>query len=158
REGLEVAPIHPLGMLAEDMNQRIIQMRCVLHGSLPCKSVSQGSILTSQGNQGGHASLLSVNQQPGDKLVGMPAHVRGLIGWRRQTEVQSWKGVQIVRISVSYFQQQKAKSLPIVMLTAYDATTARIAEQAGIQVLLVGDTLGMVVQGHDTTVPVTLDE
>src|SRR5262245_32191990 len=44
------------------------------------------------------------------------------------------------------------------MLTAYDATTARIAEQAGIQVLLVGDTLGMVVQGHDTTVPVTLDE
>jgi len=63
-----------------------------------------------------------------------------------------------VRVSVTYFQQQKAKSLPIVMLTAYDATTARIAEQAGIQVLLVGDTLGMVVQGHDTTVPVTLDE
>jgi len=63
-----------------------------------------------------------------------------------------------VRVSVSYFQQQKAKSLPIVMLTAYDATTARIAEQAGIQVLLVGDTLGMVIQGHDTTVPVTLDE
>ena len=44
------------------------------------------------------------------------------------------------------------------MLTAYDATSARIAEQAGIQVLLVGDTLGMVVQGHDTTVHVTLDE
>ena len=63
-----------------------------------------------------------------------------------------------MRVSVSYFQQQKAKSLPIVMLTAYDATTARIAEHAGIQILLVGDTLGMVVQGHDTTVPVTLDE
>src|SRR5262249_61938385 len=44
------------------------------------------------------------------------------------------------------------------MLTAYDATTARLAEQAGVQVLLVGDTLGMVVQGHDTTVPVTLEE
>jgi 3-methyl-2-oxobutanoate hydroxymethyltransferase len=73
-------------------------------------------------------------------------------------ETQLRKGVQPVRISVSYFQQQKAKNLPIVMLTAYDATTARIAEQAGIQVLLVGDTLGMVVQGHDTTVPVTLDE
>jgi 3-methyl-2-oxobutanoate hydroxymethyltransferase len=85
-------------------------------------------------------------------------YVRGLIGWRRKTEIQSRKGEQTVRVSVSYFQQQKAKSLPIVMLTAYDATTARIAEQAGIQVLLVGDTLGMVVQGHDTTLPVTLEE
>jgi len=63
-----------------------------------------------------------------------------------------------VRVSVRYFQQQKEKAVPIVMLTAYDATMARIAEQAGIQVLLVGDTLGMVVQGHDTTLPVTLDE
>src|SRR6266567_3243925 len=88
----------------------------------------------------------------------MSTHVRGLLGWRRQPETQSWKGIQPVRVNVSYFQQQKAKSLPIVMLTAYDATTARIAEQAGIQVLLVGDTVGMVVQGHDTTVPVTLDE
>jgi 3-methyl-2-oxobutanoate hydroxymethyltransferase len=59
---------------------------------------------------------------------------------------------------VSYFQQHKIQGIPIVMLTAYDATTARLAEQAGIQILLVGDTLGMVVQGHDTTVPVTLDE
>jgi 3-methyl-2-oxobutanoate hydroxymethyltransferase len=66
--------------------------------------------------------------------------------------------VQTVRVSVSYFQQHKTKGLPIVMLTAYDATTARLAEQAGIQILLVGDTLGMVVQGHDTTVPVTLEE
>jgi 3-methyl-2-oxobutanoate hydroxymethyltransferase len=64
----------------------------------------------------------------------------------------------MARISVSYFQQQKAKHLPIVMLTAYDATMAHLAEQAGIDVLLVGDTLGMVVQGHDTTVPVTLEE
>jgi 3-methyl-2-oxobutanoate hydroxymethyltransferase len=59
---------------------------------------------------------------------------------------------------VRYFQQQKEKGIPIVMLTAYDATMARIAEQAGVPVLLVGDTLGMVVQGHDTTVPVTLEE
>ena len=66
--------------------------------------------------------------------------------------------MQTVRVNVSYFQQHKTQGIPIVMLTAYDATTARIAEQAGIQVLLVGDTLGMVVQGHDTTIPVTLDE
>ena len=66
--------------------------------------------------------------------------------------------MQTVRVNVSYFQQHKTKGIPIVMLTAYDATTARIAEQAGIEILLVGDTVGMVVQGHDTTVSVTLDE
>jgi 3-methyl-2-oxobutanoate hydroxymethyltransferase len=63
-----------------------------------------------------------------------------------------------VRIGVTYFQQQKERGRPIVMLTAYDATSARLAEKAGIPVLLVGDTLGMVVQGHDTTLPVTLDD
>src|SRR5437879_10196849 len=88
----------------------------------------------------------------------MPTNACGLLGRRSTVERQCGKGVQTVRINVSYFQQFKTKGIPIVMLTAYDATTARIAEQAGIQVLLVGDTVGMVVQGHDTTVPVTLDE
>lgn len=63
-----------------------------------------------------------------------------------------------MRTSVTYFQQQKERGIPIVMLTAYDATSARLAERAGIEVLLVGDTLGMVVQGHDTTLPVTLED
>ncbi len=63
-----------------------------------------------------------------------------------------------MRINVTYFQQHKERGRPIVMLTAYDATSARLAEKAGIPVLLVGDTLGMVVQGHDTTLPVTLNE
>jgi 3-methyl-2-oxobutanoate hydroxymethyltransferase len=44
------------------------------------------------------------------------------------------------------------------MLTAYDATFARLLDEAGADILLVGDSLGMVVQGHDTTLPVTLDE
>ena len=47
---------------------------------------------------------------------------------------------------------------PITMLTAYDFTFARIFDQAGIDVLLVGDSLGNVVQGCETTLPVTLDE
>ena len=46
----------------------------------------------------------------------------------------------------------------ISMLTAYDATFARLFDAAGLDVLLVGDSLGMVVQGHATTLPVTLDE
>jgi 3-methyl-2-oxobutanoate hydroxymethyltransferase len=44
------------------------------------------------------------------------------------------------------------------MLTAYDALTARVFDDAGIPVLLVGDSAGMVVYGHDTTIPVTVDE
>ena len=45
----------------------------------------------------------------------------------------------------------------ISMLTAYDFTMATLLEQAGVDVLLVGDSLGMVVQGHETTIPVTLE-
>jgi 3-methyl-2-oxobutanoate hydroxymethyltransferase len=44
------------------------------------------------------------------------------------------------------------------MVTAYDWTFARLLDEAGVDMLLVGDSLGMVVQGHDTTLPVTLDE
>ena len=44
------------------------------------------------------------------------------------------------------------------MLTAYDATMARLLDRAGIDVLLVGDSLGMVILGHETTVPVTLED
>lgn len=52
----------------------------------------------------------------------------------------------------------KAARLPISMLTAYDFTLARILDEAGIEILLVGDSLSMVVQGHATTLPVTLDQ
>jgi 3-methyl-2-oxobutanoate hydroxymethyltransferase len=51
----------------------------------------------------------------------------------------------------------KAAGERIAMLTAYDAPSARLAERAGVPLLLVGDSLGMVVLGHDTTLPVTLD-
>jgi 3-methyl-2-oxobutanoate hydroxymethyltransferase len=47
---------------------------------------------------------------------------------------------------------------PIPVITAYDYTSAQIADRAGIPMIHVGDTLGMVVLGHDTTLPVTLDE
>jgi 3-methyl-2-oxobutanoate hydroxymethyltransferase len=46
----------------------------------------------------------------------------------------------------------------VVMLTAYDYTSALIADRAGVPVLLVGDSLGMVMHGHDTTLPVTVDD
>src|SRR4030095_17137538 len=52
----------------------------------------------------------------------------------------------------------KPTGRPIVALTAYDFPFARIADEAGVDVILVGDSLGMVVQGFDTTLPVTMDE
>jgi 3-methyl-2-oxobutanoate hydroxymethyltransferase len=52
----------------------------------------------------------------------------------------------------------KRRGEPIVMLTAYDYTSALIADRAGVPMLLVGDSLGMVMHGHDTTLPVTLDD
>ena len=61
------------------------------------------------------------------------------------------------RLTIRHIQKMKEDAEPIVMLTAYDATSARIAEKADVPMLLVGDTLGMVVQGHDSTIPVKLE-
>jgi 3-methyl-2-oxobutanoate hydroxymethyltransferase len=62
-----------------------------------------------------------------------------------------------MRITVRDIQKMKDDREPIVMLTAYDATSARLSEAAGVPMLLVGDTLGMVIQGHELPIPVTLD-
>lgn len=60
-------------------------------------------------------------------------------------------------ITLADLQKRKGAN-PFSCLTAYDATTARIISEQGVEVLLVGDSLGMVIQGHDTTVPVCLDD
>ncbi|MBL0214468.1 MAG: 3-methyl-2-oxobutanoate hydroxymethyltransferase [Myxococcales bacterium] len=62
------------------------------------------------------------------------------------------------RVTIHSLRQMKQKGERIAMLTAYDATFARLLDESGADVLLVGDSLGMVVQGHETTLPVTLDE
>ncbi len=62
------------------------------------------------------------------------------------------------RVTIHSLRQMKEKGERIAMLTAYDATFARLLDESGADVLLVGDSLGMVVQGHETTLPVTLDE
>jgi 3-methyl-2-oxobutanoate hydroxymethyltransferase len=61
------------------------------------------------------------------------------------------------RIRVTDFATKKRQGDKIVMLTAYDATMARLFDRAGIDALLVGDSLGTVILGLDTTLPVTLD-
>jgi 3-methyl-2-oxobutanoate hydroxymethyltransferase len=67
-------------------------------------------------------------------------------------------GVAKARVTVPVVRQMKAKGERIAMVTAYDATFARMLDEGGADVLLVGDSLGMVVQGLDSTLPVTLDE
>lgn len=64
----------------------------------------------------------------------------------------------IRRVTTRRLLDMKKKGQKIVCLTAYDALIARILDDAGVDVILVGDSLGNVVQGHDTTIPVTLDD
>src|SRR5271163_57276 len=65
---------------------------------------------------------------------------------------QTSKKVRVPDLAV-----MKERGEQIVMLTAYDATMARLLDRAGIDLLLVGDSLGSVILGLDTTIPVTLD-
>lgn len=63
-----------------------------------------------------------------------------------------------MKTTIRTIQQKKERGEAIVMLTSYDYTSARLAAAAGVDILLVGDSLGMVIQGYDTTLPVTLDD
>lgn len=62
------------------------------------------------------------------------------------------------RVTVTTLRKMKHEGEKIVMLTAYDASFAKVLDAQGVDVILVGDSLGMVIQGHETTVPVTMDE
>ena len=63
-----------------------------------------------------------------------------------------------MRVTIRELKEMKRRGERIPMLTAYDYTSAVIVEDAGIPLILVGDSLGQVVLGYDTTVPVTMDE
>jgi 3-methyl-2-oxobutanoate hydroxymethyltransferase len=61
-------------------------------------------------------------------------------------------------VTITDLAAMKARRERFVMLTAYDALTARVLDEAGVPLLLVGDSLGMVVLGHDSTLPVTMED
>lgn len=67
-------------------------------------------------------------------------------------------GVKMPKTTILDIYKKKAEGKKITMLTAYDFPTAQIVDQAGIDMILVGDSLGMVVQGVASTLPVTMDE
>ena len=60
--------------------------------------------------------------------------------------------------TVSTFKEQKVKGDKITMLTAYDYSTAKLMDQSGINGILVGDSLGMVMLGYENTLPVTMED
>ncbi|MGN6106205.1 MAG: 3-methyl-2-oxobutanoate hydroxymethyltransferase [Kofleriaceae bacterium] len=66
--------------------------------------------------------------------------------------------MKTTKVTIHTLRQMKERGEKIAMLTVYDATFARLLDEAGADVLLVGDSLGMVIQGHETTLPVTLEE
>lgn len=65
---------------------------------------------------------------------------------------------RVARLTVRQLHQRARAGEKLVMLTCYDASFAQVSEAAGVEMLLIGDSLGMVVQGHDSTLPVTLEE
>jgi 3-methyl-2-oxobutanoate hydroxymethyltransferase len=63
-----------------------------------------------------------------------------------------------MRVTVGEIKEMKQRGDKIAMLTAYDYSTARLLDEAGVALILVGDSLGMVMLGYESTIPVTMDE
>ena len=73
------------------------------------------------------------------------------------TETVRRAALDVKRVTTQTLQEMKRTSIPIAMLTAYDYTSARILDNAGVDVLLVGDSASNVMAGHETTLPITLE-
>ena len=63
-----------------------------------------------------------------------------------------------MRVTITQVKEMKQKGEKITMITAYDYSTAKIVDEVGVPLILVGDSLGMVVLGYESTIPVTLEE
>ena len=72
--------------------------------------------------------------------------------------VSATTAADVSRVTTQTLQVMRAEGTPVAMLTAYDYTSARILDEAGVDVLLVGDSASNVMAGHQTTLPVTLDQ
>ena len=68
------------------------------------------------------------------------------------------RGMSRPPVNIGTLRKMKADGEPIACVTAYDASFGVLVDAAGMDLILVGDSLGMVIQGHDTTVPVTVDD
>lgn len=68
------------------------------------------------------------------------------------------KPEKVARVTVPQLQERARSGEKLVMLTCYDASFAKISDAAGVDILLIGDSLGMVIQGHDSTLPVSMED
>jgi len=66
--------------------------------------------------------------------------------------------MQSTRITLNHIRKAKKQGIPLVVLTAYEYSMTRILDQSGVDILMVGDSLGMVALGYDSTLPVTVEE
>jgi len=74
------------------------------------------------------------------------------------TETQPVTPTDIKRVTTHKLREMKAAGVRIAMLTAYDYTSARLLDRAGVDVILVGDSASNVMAGHETTLPITLEQ
>jgi 3-methyl-2-oxobutanoate hydroxymethyltransferase len=92
-----------------------------------------------------------------------------LLGTLRDRPARDWdcekdntvaynQDLRMVRLTISNLAKMRADGTRIAMLTCYDASFAALLDSVGIDILLIGDSLGMVLQGHDSTLPVTLEQ
>ncbi len=79
-------------------------------------------------------------------------------GTEKESIMSAAPGGQMPRVTAPMLQAMKASRRPIVMVTAYDASSARLVDTAGVDAILVGDSLGMTMLGYDSTLPVTMDD
>src|SRR4030043_1825159 len=63
-----------------------------------------------------------------------------------------------MRVTITEIKEMKQRKEKIPMLTAYDYVTAKMIDEAGVPLILVGDSLGMVILGYESTIPVTMEE
>src|ERR1700744_2281979 len=97
------------------------------------------------------------SDEPGDP-AGPRGSTRPRLGTTMSEHAVYGDATPRTKVRVHHLQKMKAEGHKWAMLTAYDYSTARIFEEAGIPVLLVGDSAANVVYGYDTTVPISIDE
>ncbi len=93
-------------------------------------------------------------------MLGLAAYIGASLNWSidMSTETVKKRRSEARRVTTQTLLEMKNAGTPIAMLTAYDYTSARILDQAGVDILLVGDSASNVMAGHETTLPITLEQ
>ncbi len=135
------------------------RLRCAAHWG---GTNSHRLATTSSGTKLGAPRPLPTDHDPHHRLlsvVDQPVTMRSMNDAPSPNDAQSPSDTRpIRRKTIPDFQQMKSAGQRITMLTAYDFPMAQLLDDAGVDAILVGDSLSVVVQGHENTIPVTLDE